>query len=109
MAYSVNAYPSFRRNESEDERVGKLNKLLSGKVNAYSGTGIFTLNASVTATGLTDSLIAASSFVDFRALTAAASSAQGTMYIISQTNGAVTVGHISSAATTATFRYVVFG
>jgi hypothetical protein len=108
VASSVNAYTPFRPGESELERVNKLNNVLKGKL-IGSDVGVFTLNASRTATGVSDSRITPNSVFIFNALTTQAGSAFGSMYIISRTNGVATVGHQSLVATPMNMSYFVLG
>jgi len=103
--YNYLSVPTYMQDKDEHLRqtANAINQLRDGKVNS---TGEITLTNSSTTTTLTDARIGGDSLIFL--MPVSSDSASENWYITGIGDGTATINH-SSAATTRTFKYAIFG
>lgn len=104
---SFRGFPNITPNEPWSRTAAAiLQWVRNGKLN---NGGQFTLDANVTSTTLTDTLIGPDSVIALMPMHVDASGALAGLYFSTPTTGSVTVNHANTASVNKTFRYTVTG
>lgn len=96
------------KTKEEAQIIQTINQMILGNLN---NTSAITLTANSATTTVTNSRVAANSFLSFMPTTANAATelAAGTMYVSSQNKGEFTITHANNVQTDRTFSYMHVG